>query len=111
MVLRAKFVALLLGISIRKWRVTAQPLLHILPTALDHVRQQLLPVRFALQLRIEETEQRAKAFLNPAVRRGSHENQMARAVFGKVAEQLVALMFNPPAPPRVVAPQCVPRRQ
>jgi hypothetical protein len=60
------------------------------------MRKELLSVLLLFQVGLEKTEQRAETFLDAAMRSGCDKDDVARRVFGKIAQEFVALMFNSP---------------
>ncbi len=86
-------------VALGEGRLVAEPGLHVLAPALDHVRQQHLFFErhpgTDLKVGIQEPEERAKAFLDAAVRGRGDQDDVAVRVLGDRAQQFVALVLDP----------------
>jgi hypothetical protein len=93
-----QLVAGFLGTAFRKRRLRAEPFLDIAPPPLDEVGHEAVLVerlgRIAIEVGFEQPEQRSKAFLDAAVRRGGDQKNVAIRIAGELAEQLVPLMLG-----------------
>ena len=93
-----QLVANVLCLALGKRCVGTKPFLDIAAAALDEVRDEGLAVEgligVTIEAGVEQAEQRAKALLDPAVRRRGDQKNLAAGIAGEVAEQLETLVLD-----------------
>jgi len=102
LVVRIQFVGEVDGDPLREWSVLVHPAGDVLPLSLDEVAGKLLPEALfpvalplsALELRLEEAEQRAKLIFLSRMGGGGDEDEMALPLFGESAKEPVAELLS-----------------
>jgi hypothetical protein len=102
-----QLVAGLLGAALRKRRFRAEPALDIAPPPLDEVRDEGFAIerlcRIAIEISIQQAEQRAKTLLYAAMRSRRHEQDVTVGIGGEIPQPFIALVLDSrgsPARPR-----------